>query len=104
MELRYIVLHDQSKKPYYYLIVDETDKMYTVKDVFGETVELDKSNISNTITLNPYPVGTTVFSTKNKRIGTITNINEYRYDELYTIDTPQVRFHSTHGNITPIDY
>ena len=104
MELRYIVLHDQSKKPYYYFIVDETDKMYTIKDIFGETVELDKSNISNVLTLNPYPVGTTVFSTKNKRIGTITNINEHRYNELYAIDAPQVRFNSTHEHITPIDY
>ena len=64
MELRYIVLYDQSKKPYYYLIVDETDKMYTIKDIFGETTELDKSNISNIVTINPYPVGTTVFQRK----------------------------------------
>jgi hypothetical protein len=104
MELRYIILYDQSKKPYYYLIVDKTNKMYTIKDIFGEITELDKSNISNTITLNPYPVGTTVFSTKNKRMGTIIDINEHRYNELYAIDTPQVLFHSTHDNITPINY
>lgn len=104
MELRYIVLHDQSKKPYYYLIVDETNKMYTIKDIFGETTELDKSNISNIVTINPYPVGTTVFSKKNTRIGTIININEHRYNELYAIDTPQVLFHSTHEHITPINY
>lgn len=42
MELRYIILHDQSKKPYYYIIVDETADMYTVKDIFGATVETKK--------------------------------------------------------------
>lgn len=104
MELRYIVLYDRTKNPYYYLIVDEIDEMYTIKDIFGETVELDKTNISNIITLNPYPVGTTVLSTKNKRTGTITNINEHRYNELYSIDTPQGRFRSTHYHILPIDY
>lgn len=104
MELRYIVLYDQSKKPYYYLIVDETDKMYTIKDIFGETTELDKSNISNIVTINPYPVGTTVFSKKNTRIGTIININEHRYNELYTIDTKQASFHLSHDDATPINY
>lgn len=104
MELRYIILHDQSKKPYYYLIVDETNEMYTIKDIFGETTELDKSNISNIVTINPYPVGTTVFSKKNTRIGTIRKINEHLYNELYIIDTKQVSFHSSHENLTPINY
>lgn len=104
MELRYIVLHDQSKKPYYYLIVDETNEMYTVKDIFGATTELDKSNISTIVTLNPYPVGTTVLSKKNEQIGTITKINEHRYNELYAINTPQVLFHLSHDDATPINY
>lgn len=104
MELRYIVLHDQSKKPYYYLIVDETNEMYTIKDIFGETTELDKSNISNIVTINPYPVGTTVFSKKNTRIGTIININEHFYNKLYTIDTKQTSFHLSHDDATPINY
>ena len=104
MELRYIVLHDQSKKPYYYLIVDETNEMYTIKDIFGETTELDKSNISNIVTINPYPVGTTVLSKKNEQIGTITKINEHLYNELYTIDTKQASFHLSHDDATPINY
>lgn len=104
MELRYIVLHDQSKKPYYYLIVDETNEMYTIKDIFGETTELDKSNISNIVTINPYPIGTSVLSKKNEQIGTITKINEHLYNELYTIDTKQASFHVSHDDATPINY
>jgi hypothetical protein len=104
MELRYIILHDQSKKPYYYIIVDETADRYTVKDIFGATVELGKSNISTIVTLNPYPVGTTVLSKKNEQIGTITKINEHLYNELYTIDTKQASFHLSHDDATPINY
>lgn len=104
MELRYIILHDQSKKPYYYIIVDETADMYTVKDIFGATVELGKSNISNIVTINPYPIGTSVLSKKNNNIGKITNINKHLYNELYTIETPQVLFHLSHDDATPINY
>ena len=85
-------------------MIGQQPKMSSSLTIEVKFTELDKSNISNTITLNPYPVGTTVFSTKNKRMGTIIDINEHRYNELYAIDTPQVLFHSTHDNITPINY
>lgn len=101
MEITYV--YDQ-RYEVYRRIMKETNTMYKIANGDGEITELDKSNISNTITLNPYPVGTTVFSTKNKRMGTIIDINEHRYNELYAIDTPQVLFHSTHDNITPINY